>query len=79
MTSVSGENISMIGGGNPGNSPPQVEGEFSVRETVEVSLFPAESPKKVILSVKNAENLEHLREKLKTGKVGGLREKHSTY
>lgn len=42
-----------------------------MRETVEVSLFPAELPKKVILSVKNAENLEHLREKLKTGKMEG--------
>ena len=58
MTSVSGENISTIGGGNPENSPPQVEGEFSVRETVEVSLFPAELPKKVILSAKNEENSE---------------------
>lgn len=42
-----------------------------MRETVEVSLFPAELPKKVILSAKNAENLEHLREKLKTGKMEG--------
>lgn len=42
-----------------------------MRETVEVSLFPAELPKKVILSVKNAENLEHLREKLKSGKMEG--------
>ena len=40
-----------------------------MRETVEVSLFPAELPKKVILSVENAENLEHLKEKLKTGKM----------
>lgn len=58
MTSVSGENISMIGGGNPGNSPPQVEGEFSVRETVEVRVFRAELPQKVILSAKNEENSE---------------------
>jgi hypothetical protein len=55
---VNGENISTIGGGNPGNSPPQVEGKFPMRETVEVSLFPAELPKKVILSAKNEENPE---------------------
>ena len=72
MTSVNGENISTIGGGNPGNSPPQVEEKFPMRETVEVSLFPAELPKKVILAAKNAENLEHLKEKLKTGKWRGL-------
>lgn len=77
MTSVSGENISMIGGGNPGNSPPQVEGEFSVRETVEVSLFPAELPKKVILSAKNAENSERFEQSAKMGV--SLREKHPTY
>ena len=58
VTSVNGENISTIGGGNPGNSPPQVEGKFPMRETVEVSLFPAELPKKVILSAKNEENPE---------------------
>ena len=78
VTSVSGENISMIGGGNPGNSPPpQVEGEFSVRETVEVSLFPAELPKKVILSAKNAENSERFEQSAKMGV--SLREKHPTY
>ena len=77
VTSVSGENISMIGGGNPGNSPPQGEGEFSVRETVEVSLFPAELPKKVILSAKNAENSERFEQSAKMGV--SLREKHPTY
>lgn len=59
VTSVNGENISTIGGGNPGNSPPQVEGKFPMSGTVEVRVFPAELPKKVILSAKNEENSEH--------------------
>lgn len=59
MTLENGEDISTIGGGNPGNSPPQVEGKFPMRETVEVRVFPAELPKKVILSAKNEGNSEH--------------------
>ena len=77
MTLVSGENISTIGGGNPGNSPPQVEGKIPMRETVEVSLFPAELPKKVILSAKNAENSERFEQSAKMGVSS--REKHPTY
>lgn len=72
MTPVNGESILTIGGENPGNSPPQAEGKFPMRETVEVRVFLAELPKKVILSVKNAENLEHLRENLKQEKWRGL-------
>lgn len=69
MTSVHGGNISTIGGRNPGNSPPQVEGKISMRETVEVSLFPAELPKKVILSVENVENSERFEQNAKMGGV----------
>lgn len=57
--------------------PPQVEGKFPMRETVEVSLFPAELPKKVILSAKNAENSERFEQSAKMGV--SLREKHPTY
>lgn len=77
MTSSNGEDISTIGGGNPGNSPPQVEEKIFMRETVEVSLFPAELPKKVILSAKNAENSERFEQSAKKGV--SLREKHPTY
>lgn len=81
MTSVNGENISTIGGGNPGNSPPQVEEKFPMRETVEVSLFPAELPKKVILSAKNEENPERFKRNAKKRENEGvsLCEKHPTY
>lgn len=48
-----------------------------MRETVEVSLFPAELPKKVILSAKNAENSERFEQSAKMGV--SLREKHPTY
>ena len=57
--------------------PPQVEEKFPMRETVEVSLFPAELPKKVILSAKNAENSERFEQSAKMGV--SLREKHPTY
>lgn len=69
MTALNGENISTIGGRNPGNSPPQVEAKIPMRETVEVSLFLAESSKKVILSVKNAGNSEHFEGNAKMGGV----------
>ena len=58
-------------------SPPQVEAKIPMRETVEVSLFPAELPKKVILSAKNAENSERFEQSAKMGV--SLREKHPTY
>ena len=77
VTLVNGENISTIGGRNPGNSPPQVEEKIPMRETVEVSLFFAELPKKVVLSTKNTENSELLNKSAKMGV--SLREKHPTY
>ena len=44
---------------------PRVEEEFPMRETVEVSLFPTELPKKVILSAKNEENSERFKRNTK--------------
>lgn len=66
---MSGKNTLLIGGKSPGNSPPQVERKFPMRETVEERVFLAENQKKGYFTYENTETLELLRVKQQKGGV----------